>query len=100
MFEKARVIRAKEPVYANGGVVTVAGAGKAVRGSHPDVIVDDGALCEDITMAAHMRRKIRTVMAWHGRRHGPSRHGPDAAHCGAGHDAGDLDPAGGDPVSR
>ena len=64
MVEKARVLRAKESVYANGSMVTVAGAGKAVRGAHPDVIIGDDVLSEDTTMTAHMRRK--TERWWHG----------------------------------
>jgi hypothetical protein len=64
MVDGARVMRAKESVYANGTMITVAGAGKAVRGAHPDVIIGDDVLDEATTATAHMRR--RTERWWFG----------------------------------
>jgi len=45
-------------------MITVAGAGKAVRGAHPDVIIGDDVLEEATTSSAHMRRK--TERWWFG----------------------------------
>ena len=44
--------------FANGSRVSTAGAGKRVRGAHPDVIVGDDVLDEDNTATAMQRRKI------------------------------------------
>jgi hypothetical protein len=46
-----------ESVYANGSRVTVAGAGKAVRGAHPDRVIGDDLLTEDGCATAHQRAK-------------------------------------------
>ena len=50
--------------FANGSKVTVAGAGKAVRGAHPDRIVGDDVLEEDACMTDLGRR--RTHRWWFG----------------------------------
>lgn len=43
--------------YANWSQVRVAGAGKGVRGAHPDLIVGDDVLSEGSSMTAHQRKK-------------------------------------------
>jgi hypothetical protein len=43
---------------SNWSRITVAGAGKAVRGAHPDRIVGDDVLTAEMTGTAHQRRKI------------------------------------------
>lgn len=45
-------------VFGNGSKVSTAGAGKRVRGAHPDVIVGDDILDEDNTGSGHQRRKV------------------------------------------
>lgn len=45
-------------IYANGSRVDVAGAGKAVRGVHPDLIVGDDVLEEGNSMTSHQRKVI------------------------------------------
>lgn len=50
--------------FANGAIVTVAGAGKAVRGAHPDRIVGDDVLEEEGTMTELGRK--RTHRWWFG----------------------------------
>jgi hypothetical protein len=49
-----------ESVYANGSRVTAAGAGKAVRGKHPDRVVGDDVLTEAGCLTAHQRNKTRS----------------------------------------
>lgn len=51
-------------VYANGSRVTVAGAGKSVRGAHPDVIIGDDVLEEESCLTAYQRQK--TARWWFG----------------------------------
>lgn len=53
-----------EVEFANGAKVTVAGAGKAVRGAHPDRIVGDDVLEEDSCMTELGRK--RTHRWWFG----------------------------------
>ena len=53
-----------ESVYANGSRVTAAGAGKAVRGKHPDRIIGDDVLTEAGCLTAHQRAK--TSSWWFG----------------------------------
>jgi hypothetical protein len=77
-----------ESVYANGSRVAVAGAGKAVRGAHPDRVIGDDVLTETGCLTEHQRRKtsswwlgtvagmahpgtVRVVRGF-GRRHFPS----------------------------
>lgn len=64
LLEVARRNTARDTQFANGSRVTVAGAGKAVRGAHPDVIVGDDVLEESTTLTEHQRRK--TVRWWMG----------------------------------
>lgn len=45
-------------ILSNWSRVTVAGAGKAVRGAHPDRIVGDDVLTSETTNTAHQRRKV------------------------------------------
>ena len=47
-----------ESVYANGSMVTVAGAGSATRGGHPDRIVGDDVLKESAALSASARKLI------------------------------------------
>lgn len=47
-----------EVIFANWSRVTVAGAGKAVRGAHPDRIVGDDVLTEETAGTAYQRRKV------------------------------------------
>jgi hypothetical protein len=60
----ARVRTRMETVYGNGSRVTVAGAGKSVRGAHPDRIVGDDVLTELSTMTEYQRKK--TERWWKG----------------------------------
>lgn len=57
MYHRAPRLSTKESVYANGSRVTVAGAGKAVRGAHPDVIIGDDVLEEANCLTAYQRKK-------------------------------------------
>lgn len=54
----ARTKTTQETIYANYSRVTVAGAGKAVRGSHPDVIIGDDILEEATTQTRHVREQV------------------------------------------
>lgn len=47
----------EESEYANGSFVVVAGAGKAVRGAHPDIIIGDDVLEEGTCATSHQRKK-------------------------------------------
>jgi hypothetical protein len=58
LVEYAKVMSMKTSVYANGSMVTVAGAGKAVRGAHPDWIVGDDVMEESSALTALQRRKL------------------------------------------
>jgi hypothetical protein len=53
-----------ESRYANGARVTVAGAGKSVRGAHPDTIIGDDVLEEHLSLTEHQRKK--TTNWWFG----------------------------------
>lgn len=55
---------ADEVVYANGSRVTVAGAGKAVRSAHPDIIIGDDVLEEETCLTSYQRQK--TARWWFG----------------------------------
>lgn len=57
LMERASVKSKRESVYANGSRVTVAGAGKAVRSAHPDVVIGDDVLEEQLCLSSHQRRK-------------------------------------------
>ncbi len=48
----------QELVFRNGSRVSVAGAGKSVRGAHPDVIIGDDVLEEGNCMTALQRKRI------------------------------------------
>lgn len=60
----ARIMSKNESVYANRSRITVAGAGKAVRGAHPDVIIGDDVLEEKKTLTRLQRD--RTSRWWFG----------------------------------
>lgn len=64
LFDSAQSASVKESVYANGSRLTVAGAGKAVRGAHPDIIIGDDVLEEGNCLTAHQRKK--TAQWWFG----------------------------------
>lgn len=49
----------QQTVYTNGSRVTVAGAGAAVRGAHPDVIIGDDVLEEESSLTEHQRQKTK-----------------------------------------
>lgn len=63
-YQYALRLSSKESVYANGARVSVAGAGKAVRGSHPDIIIGDDVLEEGNCLTAYQRKK--TADWWFG----------------------------------
>jgi hypothetical protein len=60
MVQNARKDTTMEVVYANGSKVQVAGAGKAVRSVHPDVIIGDDVLTDDAARTDEQRKKMRT----------------------------------------
>lgn len=57
MVEPAIAENTGEITFANGSRVTVAGAGKAVRGAHPDVVIGDDVLDEGNSMTAFRRKQ-------------------------------------------
>lgn len=57
LYDNAETMTATESVYANGSRVSTAGAGKAVRGAHPDVIIGDDVLEEKYCLTALQRKK-------------------------------------------
>ena len=59
MTDGATVDNANELTFANGSTITVAGAGKKVRGGHPDFIVGDDVLDEQGCMSSAQRKKTR-----------------------------------------
>jgi len=61
---RMRVQTKTESQYSNGARVTVAGAGKAVRSAHPDVIIGDDVLSEDGARSRLQRE--RTSRWWKG----------------------------------
>lgn len=58
LVDHARIMTKKETTYSNLSRVTVGGAGKAVRGAHPDVIIGDDVLEEDTSMSRMHREKL------------------------------------------
>jgi hypothetical protein len=60
MIDGARVNTKSESIYANFARVTVAGAGKGVRGAHPDVIVGDDVLEEGLCRTNHRRKQVES----------------------------------------
>lgn len=58
LLDRMAVQTLRESVYSNGSRVTVAGAGKAVRGAHPDVIIGDDVLEEATTLVQKHRDKV------------------------------------------
>ena len=64
MLERARINTKSETEYANFSRVTVAGAGKGVRGAHPDVIIGDDVL-EEGNCRTNLKRK-QTESWWFG----------------------------------
>jgi hypothetical protein len=64
LVDGAKINTTKEIVYANGSRLTVAGAGKAVRGAHPDIIIGDDVLEELSTLTSYQRKK--TANWWNG----------------------------------
>lgn len=61
---RARMKNKTQTVYANGSRVRVAGAGKAVRGAHPDYIIGDDVLEEEACLTSYQRDK--TARWWKG----------------------------------
>lgn len=59
MITRAKKMSSQVSQYANFSMVTCAGAGKGVRGAHPDVIIGDDVLSEGSSMTAHQRKKTR-----------------------------------------
>jgi len=59
MMAGAFVDNFTEVEFANGSRVTVAGAGKSVRGAHPDRIVGDDVLEEESTMTELGRKRMQ-----------------------------------------
>jgi hypothetical protein len=64
LVDRARALSKMESVYANGSRVTVAGAGKAVRGAHPELIIGDDVLEEATALTEYQRKK--TERWWFG----------------------------------
>lgn len=64
LWHYAQRMSNKETMYSNGSRVTVAGAGKAVRGAHPDIIIGDDVLEEGNCLTAYQRKK--TADWWFG----------------------------------
>jgi len=60
LVNNAYALSKTQTVYGNGSRITCAGAGKAVRGAHPDVIVGDDVLSDDSAATEHQRKKILT----------------------------------------
>lgn len=58
LVDKARTMSTVESIYQNRSRVTVAGAGKAVRGAHPDIIIGDDVLEESTTLTRSQREKV------------------------------------------
>jgi hypothetical protein len=50
--------QSSEVIFGNWSRITVAGAGKAVRGAHPDRIVGDDVLTSETAGTTYQRRKI------------------------------------------
>lgn len=59
MMAGAFVDNFTEVEFANGSMVTVAGAGKSVRGAHPDRIVGDDVLEEGSTLSELGRKRMQ-----------------------------------------
>jgi hypothetical protein len=64
LLAEARSLTKRETVYSNYARVTVASVGKAVRGAHPEVIIGDDVLTEDLAVTEHQRKK--TASWWFG----------------------------------
>lgn len=58
LLVRAPVRTRSQMVFSNGSRVTVAGAGKAVRSAHPDLIIGDDVLKEETTRSDYQRRKM------------------------------------------
>ncbi len=58
MTERLKTFSKRASVYRNGSRLTVAGAGKAVRGAHPDVIIGDDVLEEATSLTSLQREKL------------------------------------------
>lgn len=84
MVEGAISDSSTDITFANWSRVTTAGAGKGVRGAHPDVIIGDDVLTEGNTLTAYQRRK--TERWWFGTIGGMSHPGSWRA-LGKGEDA-------------
>lgn len=64
MMEGAYENTAEQIIFANWSRVSVGGAGKKVRGAHPDLIVGDDVLSDENTWTHYMRKK--TERWWFG----------------------------------
>lgn len=60
MIDNARRMSTTQSTYANFSQVSSAGAGKGVRGVHPDIIVGDDVLSDDGTATSFQRKKTNT----------------------------------------
>lgn len=75
MMENARKVNTSMTQYSNFSQVTVAGAGKGVRGAHPDLIIGDDVLEESSALTNHQREKMNRW--WFGTIGGMSHPGTD-----------------------
>lgn len=64
MMKRVRQKNALKVQFANGARIVAAGAGKAIRGPHPDIIVGDDVLEEKLCLTELMRK--RTERWWKG----------------------------------
>lgn len=58
LYNGATVLSRHESIYANGSRLNAAGAGKAIRGAHPELIIGDDVLTDATAGTEHQRRKI------------------------------------------
>jgi hypothetical protein len=58
MVKPMKAANMQNMVFRNGSRVTVAGAGKSVRGAHPDVIIGDDVLEEGNCMTSFQRKRM------------------------------------------
>jgi hypothetical protein len=75
LVDNARTLNDTESVYENFATVTVAGAGKAVRSAHPDIVIGDDVLEEASCLTSYQRKK--TERWWKGTVSGMSHPGTE-----------------------